>query len=272
MSKRGTSFATPKKNENQAKDAQPSPEEPKVGIEIPENHREEEDKEEMKPKVILNDFITVPVDDDKESEEIKKELRFEISTQRDSNKLVQKIFISIYDNEDIFFCMKTEYDPEDFNELKEYRYYIPFEGIAREVIDILRAIKAQDPQYSIKLTIRGTQGLLTISQTTKLITKELISFNFESISEEEADELAQSAYLRISARLELAQKKLAVYNRKLRKMNPDIYDDILVNGQDYAHSHEEKKRSLEQFLETNQKVSAGIAQMQQMNQMMPSPR
>ena len=266
-------FSTPKKSSSSPKhhEKQPEPEPVQIIENEADIHPEEEEKEKPKPKVIFNDFLFLEVDDDKEEEEIKKELRLEISVDRDQNKLVQKIYMSLYDNEDIFFCMRSHYEPEDFSKLKEKRYIIPFEGVAKEVIFMLKSIKRMEQDYSVRFEIKGDHGFLRFYQNTPLFTKELISFDFESISEEEADEQAQTSYLKISARLELAKNKLKVYNETLKKKNPDIYNDILVNGQDLVHKHEDKKRSLEQFLESNQKVSAGIAQMQQLNQIMHTP-
>ena len=262
-------FSTPKKQERSPKNKkeEQKQEEQKRKEKERRRHQEEEEREERPPPtVIFNDFVFVTIDSDKEEEEIRKELRFEIAVDRDDNKLVQRIYITLYDNDDIFFCMKCQYEPEDFFQLKENRYIIPFEGVAKEVIYMLRSIKNHETDYNVSLTIRGTHGIVTFEQNTPLFTKEMISFEFESIPEEEADEQAQFAYMRLSTRLDIAKSKLTLYNASLKKKNPDIYNDIMISGQDYAHTHEEKKRNLEQFLESNQKVSAGIAQMEQMKQ------
>ena len=262
-------FSTPKKQERSPKnkkEEQKLEEQKRKEKERRRHQEEEEEKERPPPTIIFNDFVLAKIDSDKEQEEIRKELRFEIGVDRDDNKMVQKIYITLYDNDDIFFCMKCHYEPEDFLQLKENRYIIPFEGVAKEVIYMLRSIKNHETDYNVNVTIRGTQALVSFEQNTPLFTKEMISFNFESIPEEEADEQAQLAYLRISARLALAKSQLDTYNTYLKRKNPDVYQDIILNGIDYAHTHEEKKRNLEQFLESNQKVTAGIAQMEQLKQ------
>lgn len=240
-----------------------------------EEEAPEKPKEKKKSKKNFSEYIIIQLNNGEDEEPENHQYRFDVKAEKDENKKIQKIIISLYDNDNIFFCMKSVFTRRDFVGNKSKRYIIPFDQLYDEITSIFRSYQKGNKEFEIWYTITGTSGVMKIYQTTPIIRKELISFNFESISEEDSDKLAQEEYLRIEARLQRISRKLNTYNEGLKQKNPKIYDDILINGQDYAHTHAEKKKALEHFLESNQKVSAGIAHIQQKNKQCPlslSPR
>lgn len=240
---------------------QPAPEE------IEQKQIEEPQEDPIKKtENIYSEYIIIPTYYDPTEPPQNKELKVDISVDITEKDEVAAIHFVLCDNEDIFFCMKSDYRKREYEKVKsKERYHSKFEELPGILIQMLNSFKNVEPDFNIFIEMQTDTCELMIQQQTNLFVKDLISFKFYSVSEEESDKLAQEAYYIVRTKLINKKNQYEIYMSALMKKNPDIYNDIQINGMDYIHTPEEKIRALEHFLEKDEKVAAGIAELERKN-------
>lgn len=259
---------SPPENKHQQKNSKRKEQQKQSEPEIVEQKPVEEVKEDpvVKPENIFSKYIIIPCYYEENPEPKNVELKFDINVDITESNELDALRIVLCDNEDIFFCMKSAFKKRDFEKIKnKERYNCKYEEIPGLLIQMLESFMKQEPDFLIYIEMHPQTCTMYIQQRTNLFIKELIHFQFEHVSEEESDLLAQQAYLLVRTRLLQKKEQLDIYMTALMKKNPDIYNDIQINGMDYIHTPEEKKRALEHFLEKDEKVAARIAELERKN-------
>lgn len=186
-----------------------------------------------------------------------KEYYMKVYINENDNNEIKNISFVLKSHEDIFFCMKAEFNHESYNEeLNMKNLIISYEDIPSCLLEIFKSVQNDENLYILIFHNDVSNGLLKIVQNLENLRVDLLDIKFESLSDDELDQLGQLTYSQILNDLSLTKKKFEVSIAELLKKNPRVLKDVMLNAEDSIHNHEERSRLMGKVFEENERYTS----------------